>query len=313
MKVGYGDISLGQGNYYLDWLKSEPARVCFKPGRDAPETPWFHGGVHDNFPQRPPRMPFLFKHAKASSSPLASPLPANIPDLQDVGFSAFYYGQRKSGDFYDFLPLANGRVLFALLDVAGPLEENRAIVCAMQDSFRRDGADLFNGEDINESEAMVELSIRLNRSILDNEGGLRSCPAFLGCYNEASGIVCYVNAGHTPGLLRDGEGVTELPATGLPLGLFSHAPSDASVIVLEPSALLCLVSRGVVEGKHKGEEFGLERVKAVLSQSAGDTAKEFCIAILNALRQFMNTPPTHDDVTCLAMLRSLDSEESGAS
>src|ERR1035438_5006970 len=51
--------------------------------------------------------------------------------------------------------------------------------------------------------------------------GVRSCSAFLGCYNEELGTICYANAGHTPGLLRDPSGITELPATGLPLGLFS--------------------------------------------------------------------------------------------
>ena len=191
----------------------------------------------------------------------------------------------------------------ALLDVAGPLAQNRAVVCAAQSTFRADGSELFAGNDINEAEAMIELCIRLNRSILDAEGGLRSCPAFIGCYNEDTGIICYANAGHTAGLVRDGNGVTGLPATGLPLGLFSHAPSDACVVALEPGSAMLLVSRGVVEGKHKGEEFGLDRVKEAFKQTAAESPKELCLTVLNALRQFMNTPPTHDDVTALALVR----------
>jgi serine phosphatase RsbU (regulator of sigma subunit) len=249
----------------------------------------------------------LFKREKSAPAPLVHPLQAQIPDIQQAEFSAFYYGQRRGGDFYDFIRVDNGRILFGLLDVAGPLVQNRTVVCAVQDSFRKDGTELFAGDDINESEAMIELCIRLNRSILDTEGGLRACPAFVGSYNENTGIVCYVNSGHTPGLVRDGNGVVELAATGLPLGLFSHAPSDASIVVLEPGAALLLVSRGVLEGKHKSEEFGLGRVKEVLKQTASESPKELSLSVLNALRQFMNTPPTHDDVTALSLLRSPNS------
>jgi serine phosphatase RsbU (regulator of sigma subunit) len=248
-------------------------------------------------------MSFLFKRENPGPSAMVQPVQAKIPDLEDAAFGAFYYGQRRGGDFYDFVPLDNGRVLFALLDVAGPLAQNRAIICAVQSSFRTEGAALFAGDDINESEAVIELCIRLNRSIFAAADGLRSCPAFVGCYQEDTGIVCYVNSGHTPGLVRDGDGIAELPATGLPLGLFSHAPGDACVVALEPGAALLLVSRGVVEGKRKGEEFGLDRIKDVFQQTAAESPKELCLTVLNGLRQFMNTPPTHDDVTSLALVR----------
>ena len=109
-------------------------------------------------------MAFLFKRDKSGPAPVVHPLQASIPPIQDAEFNAFYYGQRKGGDFYDFMRVDNGRILFGLLDVAGPLEEDGAVVCAVQDSFRKDGTELFVGEDINESEAMIELGIRINRS-----------------------------------------------------------------------------------------------------------------------------------------------------
>ena len=92
------------------------------------------------------------------------------------------------------------------------------------------------------------------RAIIAAEGGVRSCPAFAGCYNEDLGTICYFNAGHTPGLLRDLTGITELPATGLPLGLFSHATCEAPLVALPPGAALLLVSRGLLEGKRRRSE-----------------------------------------------------------
>ena len=105
---------------------------------------------------------------------------------------------------------------------------------------------------------MIELSRRLNLEIMRAAGGVRSCPAFAGCYNEELGTVCYVNAGHTPGLLRDESSVVELPATGLPLGLFSLAPTDARIVGMGAKGSIAVVSRGVVEAESKHSEFGLD-------------------------------------------------------
>ena len=177
-------------------------------------------------------------------------------------------GKRVAGDFYDSIRVSPERVLFGLLDVAGRREDNRGILTAAQEIFRTFGAELFSRPDINESDAMTELSLRINRGLIETSNGVRSCPAFIACYHEKFGTLCYTNAGHTPGLLRDSTGIAELGSTGLPLGLFSHATSEAPTVGLEKGAALLLVSRGVVEcegyRKRSGEEFGLERVKQLL-------------------------------------------------
>ena len=243
----------------------------------------------------------LLKRRK--STPPSEPVHAEVPALRDAEVAAIYYGQRQGGDFYDFVRVTEERILFGLLDVAGSFEENRAIVAAAQDTFRKLGVSLFAGEEVNEADAMAELCHELNRSVMNTAQGVRSCPAFVGCYNENLGVVCYFNAGHTPGLVRDRNGVAELHATGLPLGLFSHATCEAPMVGLEPSAALLLVSRGIVEGKRRGQEFGLQGVKKGLQGAPAASAKEICVSALDGIRQFMGTAPTHNDVTTLALMR----------
>jgi serine phosphatase RsbU (regulator of sigma subunit) len=232
------------------------------------------------------------------------PLGADIPKLNGAEIAAVYYGQRQGGDFYDFVRVHPERVLFGLLDVAGKLEDARSILSHAQDTFRTLGASLFAADDVNESQAMIELCLQLNRSILEAAQGVHACPAFAGCYNETLGTVCYFNAGHTPGLVRDSVGTSELPATGLPLGLFSHSTCDAPMVALAPSAALVLASRGVIEGKRRGDEFGFDRLKEGLRNSRAEAAKEICIGVLDGVRQFMGTAPTHNDVTTLALVRA---------
>jgi serine phosphatase RsbU (regulator of sigma subunit) len=249
-------------------------------------------------------MRFLFQSEKSPRPVLQQPVQSKVPDLHDAELAAVYYGQRQAGDFYDFIRVSPNRVVFGLLDVAGRLEDSRSVVNAAQHTFRTRAAELLAAPEVNEAEAMIELCLELNRSILAAEGGVRACPAFAGCYNESLGIVCYFNAGHTPGLLRDSTGISELPATGLPLGLFSHATCGAPMLALPAGAALLLVSKGTVEGKCKGEEFGLARAKQGLQRTAAETAKELCLTVLDQVRQFMCTAPTHDDVTALALVRA---------
>jgi len=91
---------------------------------------------------------------------------------------------RVAGDFYEFLRVGPSRVLFGLLDLAGRREDTREILIATQNTFRIRAPKLFAGRDFNEAEAMIELCYEINRTILQFAEGIRSCPAFIGCYNE---------------------------------------------------------------------------------------------------------------------------------
>ena len=237
---------------------------------------------------------------------------APVPELQDAHLAAVYYDQRKGGDCYDFLRVSPTRVLFILLDVAGRATDNHEIVAAAQGVFRSMGTELFAHDEANEADAMVNLCLELNRNIMKTAGRVCSSPAFAGCYNESLGTVSYFNAGHTPGLLRDGNAIIELPATGLPLGLFSHVTPDAFMCALEPGDALVLVSRGIVEAKRRLKEFGLDQVKDNLQRTQTRTAQEICGAILDDVRAFTRKPPTHNDVTVLALARDAASKAAGA-
>ena len=250
----------------------------------------------------------LFHSRAPGDTPTVEPVPTVFPKIEGVDLAAVFVGKRVAGDFYDSVRVSSERVLFGLLDVAGRRENNRGILTAAQDIFRNLGTDLFSRPDINESEAMTELSLRINRGLIEAASGVRSCPAFIACYHEKFGTLCYTNAGHTPGLLRDSKGISELGSTGLPLGLFSHATSDAPTIGLEKGAALLLVSRGVIDCEgHSGnstEEFGLERVKPLFQSAPAGGAQVLCASVLKAVDEFGGESPLCDDRTALALIRT---------
>jgi serine phosphatase RsbU (regulator of sigma subunit) len=252
----------------------------------------------------------LFHSRSPEPLPALEAVPGEFPRIDGAEIAATTYGKRVAGDFYDSLRVGPERIIFGLLDVAGRRENNQSILTAAQKIFRESGASLFAGEDINEAEAMVGLCLRLNRGVMEAAEGVHSCPAFIGCYHERFGTLCYTNAGHTPGLLRDSTSITELASTGLPLGLFSHATCDAPTVAMEKGAVLLLVSRGVVEGKCKDDnaedlEYGLERVKDRLHTDTSTNAQALSAAILNSVGEFTCDPLVPDDMTALVLARAV--------
>jgi serine phosphatase RsbU (regulator of sigma subunit) len=251
----------------------------------------------------------LFRSQDAAPLPVSEPVPNPFPKMNGAEIAAEFLGQQIAGDFYDAIRVSPERVLFGLLDVAGRREDNRAILAAAQEIFRKVGSELFAPADINEADAMTELCLHLNRHLIETSKGVHSCPAFIGCYHEMFGTLCYTNAGHTAGLLSDSTGIIELGSTGLPLGLFSHATSESPIAGVEKGAALVLVSRGVIEcgSNHdkSDDEFGLERVKGLLKGTPRNSAPALCRFVLSAAGTFGAGRPKCDDQTALALVRTI--------
>ena len=228
---------------------------------------------------------------------------AELPALSGADIAGLVHGKRVGGDFYQFARANTERVVFGLLDVAGDAVENRGIVEAARETFRTKGPMCLANREVNEADAMMEFCHELNSSIRKAAAGVRACAGFIGCYNEALGTVCYVNAGHTPGLLRYDSEVSELPATGMPLGLFSASTYEAPTAAVPRDGALLLVSRGVVEASRKREEFGLCRLKEHFKQVPLTNAQGVAAAALDAVRQFADSAAPSNDLTALAVVR----------
>lgn len=251
----------------------------------------------------------FFKFSGSDVPATIEPVPTIFPNIKGADIAAVFAGNRVAGDFYDSVRVSPERVLIGLLDLAGRREENRKLLITAQETFRNSGKELFSAVDINESDAMTELNVLINRRLIEASNEVHSCPAFTACYHERLGTLCYCNAGHTAGLLRDSRGIVELGSTGLPLGLFSHATSDARMVGMENSAALLLVSQGLVscEGagrENGGKEFSLEKVRQVFQNSPSLNAKELCSSILSSVAEFSGHVPLCDDRTALALIRT---------
>jgi serine phosphatase RsbU (regulator of sigma subunit) len=262
-------------------------------------------------------MKLPFRSSSAAAPKLLQPEPACIPVLRHSNIAALYRAARIGGDFFDFQSVTETKLIFLLMDIAGKREQALNIAAVAQDAFRRRSRELYANSNNEDAESMTRLLLDLNRELIRASGGVCYAPAFLGCYDEEIGVVTYVNAGHTPGILKDMDGTLLLEANGLPLGLFSHATHDSQFCVLRPGAALVLVSKGVVERRSGDEELGLDKIRELLSSNHFQTAQEICNAILTSIEERERSPswfgpalslpgfgaPEPNDTTTLALMR----------
>jgi serine phosphatase RsbU (regulator of sigma subunit) len=266
------------------------------------------------------RLPFQ----KTASDPegLRQPAPSQPPHLSTADLAALYRAARVGGDFFEFVRVGQNRLVFVLLDIAGKREQALDIAAAVQETLRVSAPQLFSQPDLNESDAVTDLVLLLNQSILAAARGVRCAPGFVGCYDENVGIVSYINAGFVPALVRDNGSINVLEASGLPLGLFSHATHDAQVCVLSEGGALLLASRGLVEVRAGSEEYGIERLKEALQKAEATTANDLCAFVLRHVSEFAESKrrrflgfggSTHqnvrdalgeNDITTVALIRS---------
>jgi serine phosphatase RsbU (regulator of sigma subunit) len=231
-------------------------------------------------------MPSLFRKP-VEAQVFREPAPPKIPSLQRSDLAAAYRGPRVGGDFFESVQASHDRMVFVLLDIAGSRGPALDIAAAVQDGLRKLVPDMFSDADLNETDAVTELVLQLNNIILEAAQGVRCSPGFVACYNEVLGMLSYINAGYIPALLLHDGKIDVLGASGLPLGLFSHATHECQVSVLSDDSRLLLASRGLLEVRARGEEFGLDRLKQTFQRLAHKNARDTCAGVLKDVEHFV--------------------------
>ncbi len=196
-----------------------------------------------------------------------------------------------SGDFYDFFPLPDGRIVWGLGDVSGK-GMNAALLMAKTISlFRCLGK---REPDIG------RLLADLNDEIAETALFGMFVTMVLGTYEPASGAVRLVNAGHQPPLLRRRDGsYAEFAAAGPPLGVLPGMSYEAVALQLDGGRLFVFTD-GVTEGlREDGSMLGLAGLQAIFDAHAGAAASDQLAAVADTLQA--GGRRLRDDLTLLAI------------
>ena len=201
------------------------------------------------------------------------------------------------GDFYEILPLGDGRVIIAVGDVAGK-GSPAALLMALLVAMMRTLID----ERLDPAPLVTRLNVQVNRQA----PGSRFITLFYGVYNTFTGELTYVNAGHMPPLvIRVGGGLDRLQDGGIALGMFDQSAYREGHVLLEPNDLLAIYSDGITEAENpKGRPFDDAGLESVLRANRRQPVSAIGAAVVSAVERHTADTRLADDLTILLLRRS---------
>jgi serine phosphatase RsbU (regulator of sigma subunit) len=226
-------------------------------------------------------------------------LPDVLPEVPGWQLAASLQpARRTSGDFYDVIPLPNGRLGVVVADVADK-GMGAALFMALSRTLVRTYA--------LEHHARPDFALRVanNRILSDTQAEL-FVTVFYGVLDPLSGKLSYCNAGHNPPYLFQARGgkIEELGRTGLPLGIFRGQTWEHRTVQIAPGDTLLLYTDGVTEAQNDAEEFfGEERLLALAQANRGRPAGVVCAAVMDEVHAFVGDAPRYDDIALLVVVR----------
>ncbi len=231
-------------------------------------------------------------------------LPKDLPDLPGWEIEAYYRPARAvGGDFYDFIPMSDGRLGLVIGDVTDK-GVPAALVMATTRSTLRAAAQRFDDPGAILAEA--------NEVLVKEIPPAMFVTCLFGVLAPSTGVLTFANAGHNLPYVRTTDGVIELRATGMPLGLMPSMPYDVETAELGPEAAMLLTSDGIVEAHAPdGSMYGFDRLRGLVGTKRPEGG--MMAAILTDLDRFCG--PNHeqeDDVTMVAVKRVSSAASSAA-
>lgn len=231
-------------------------------------------------------------------------LPEDVPSLPGWQVAAHYQPAREvGGDFYDFLDLPAGRLGLVVGDVTDKgvpaalvMATTRAILRAAAERIVSPGRVLQRVNDVLHPDIPPNMFVTCLYAVLD----------------PATGILQYANAGHELPYRRSTDGINELRATGMPLGLMPGMTYEEKEVALIPGESVLFYSDGLVEAHNpQADMFGFPRLRELMAgHPGGSSLIEFLLA---ELARFTGAQWVQEDDVTLVTLerRAIDNNAEG--
>jgi len=230
----------------------------------------------------------------------ASFLPEKVPAVDGWSIAASLTPARQtSGDFYDFIPLGEGKLGLVVADVADK-GTGAALYMALSRTLIRTHAMQYPDNPVQ----VLQLA---NERILADTRANQFVTVFYAALNLVTGKMIYSSAGHNPAFVfrATNPGSPEsYIRTGAPLGIFGDLQWDVGTLQLNPGDILLLYTDGVNEAQNIDEQFyGYERLLEVTGSKLNQNAVELHNAIIDNVKRFVGNAPQFDDITVMVVKR----------
>ncbi len=217
--------------------------------------------------------------------------PQKLPPVAGLEYAGYCRPARGvGGDYYDFLPLADGRFGIAIGDVSGKGIPAALLMASLQASLR--------GQTMAGNRDLASLMSNLNQLIFDLSPSNRYATFFYGEFDPATKELNFVNGGHNPPMILRGEEWIHLEAGGPVVGLFGPAVYEQSQITLMEGDLLIGFTDGISEAMNSAdEEWGEDELAKWVKERREMGVGELIPEIMKGADAFAAGFPQHDDMT----------------
>jgi serine phosphatase RsbU (regulator of sigma subunit) len=200
-----------------------------------------------------------------------------------------------SGDYYDFFPVKDSGVAFAVADVAGKGVPASLIMSSFRATLHTVAPFLTSAR---------QIALRANEILMETVRPQDFVTAFIGVLNPATGEVTYCNAGHNRPILMKPDGSYRPLETGGPvLGVLEDIPLVEGRFRLTDETLLCYTDGATEARNTSDEEYGDERLIESLRGGLGLPPSQLCRALFTNLKDFYGEAGQSDDITYLVLKR----------
>lgn len=220
-------------------------------------------------------------------------VPEKGPDIAGYEFFSFYRAANQvGGDYFDYVPLSEGRVAVVVADVVGHGVAAALLMARLSSQVR---FCLAGG--LEPGKALAQVNAAFGEIGIES----RFVTFWLGVLDPNKKTLTVANAGHMPTMIRRGKGdVIEVgqEETGFPLGVLDDTEYDEITIDLLPGHMVTMYTDGVNEASNpKDELYDIQRIR---DRFAADrlSPKKFGEGLIADVQRFMNGAPQGDDM-CL--------------
>jgi sigma-B regulation protein RsbU (phosphoserine phosphatase) len=200
------------------------------------------------------------------------------------------------GDYYDFIPLPDGRWALIIADVSGKGTPASILMASVHASLRA----------LAGTAPPARVMERVNAFLYESTQANKYVTLVYAELDPAQRRLAYVNAGHVPPFwLRKGSAARRLGAGGPVLGLLEDVAYEAGEVELSPGDVVTMVTDGATEAFSPDErELGDERLEQALSVARGAGADRHLQVLFEAVSAWTGEKGCSDDLTAL-VLRAL--------